>query len=65
MKKVAGILCIAGAVLLLGSIKPMGEDLPRIVKIEEPVKQFGEDLPRIVYFEEKTSSLHEELPRLI
>lgn len=41
MKKITGLLFIAAAVLLLGSsIKPMGEDLPRLTKFNAPIQTF-------------------------
>ncbi len=48
MKKITGILFITAAVVLLSSsIKPMGEDFPRLGKIEIPAQKLGEDFPRL------------------
>ena len=65
MKKITGLLFIAAAVLLLGSsIKPMGEDLPRLTKFEPIIKPLGEDLPRLTKIESTIKPLGEDLPRL-
>ena len=48
MKKITGLLFIVAAVLLLGSsIKPMGEELPRLGKFDVQIQPFGEELPRL------------------
>lgn len=65
MKNITGLFCIALAVFLLGSsIKPMGEDFPRLAKIEAPIQTFGEDFPRLAHIEPTIKPLGEDFPRL-
>ena len=66
MKKVTGVLFIATAVLLLGSsVRPLVDDMPRIVKVDAPIKSFVDDMPRIVKVDEPVKLFVDDMPRIV